>query len=340
MKRVGLTMLLLIPMVIPELIIGLTPLSPAAAFVIAGNMPTMIAWMFAPRYALATIPLAALMNLLAVLAFGDPAATTLLVLGVAVLVGLSALKGFHPVATFLALQPAIILISGYASVSFGPTTPGVVGQAVICAGVVAIGGVWALLMGVLLLRDAPVGAPDPVPVPMVAFYTVALLVLLTPTAFIAATWFEGTTAGWVLVSILIVTRPSYDESRTMIAERALGTLFGGILAAALAVTIDAGEVLVMLGTFASVAAAVAYLLHVRYAYFAAFLTASIVLLHAERADVLQTDVERVVYTVVGLMLVAVAVALAERVFGRYTPAAGAMTDDMTVPDHAAQAAAG
>jgi hypothetical protein len=55
-----------------------------------------------------------------------------------------------------------------------------------------------------------------------------------------------------------------------------------------------------------------------------------VLLNAERADVLKTDVERVVC----LMLLAVAVALAERVFGRYTPAAGTMTDDgITGADH-------
>jgi hypothetical protein len=118
----------------------------------------MIAWRFAPRYALATIPLAALMNFLAVLAFGHPIATTLLMVGVALLVGLSALNGLHPVAIFLALQPAITVISGYASVSFGSTTPGVVGQALICAAVAIIGGVWALLVGVLLLRDAPSGA--------------------------------------------------------------------------------------------------------------------------------------------------------------------------------------
>jgi Fusaric acid resistance protein-like len=329
LKQVGLTLLVVLPLFVPDVVIELTPLGPATAFVIAGTLPAMIAWRFAPRYALATIPLAALMNLVAVLAFGHPIATTLLMLGVAILVGLSALKGLHPVAIFLALQPAITVISGHASVSFGPTTPGVVGQALICAGVAIIGGLWALLIGALLLRHAPSSAPDPVPVPIVAFYTGALVVLLTPAAFIAATWFEGTTAGWVMVSILIVARPTYDESRMMIAERALGTVLGGILAAVLAVTIDDAEVLVIMGTVAMVVAAVLYLLHVRYAYFATFLTAAIVLLNAERADVLQTDVERVVYSVVGLILVAAVVALAETVLGRYRPVVGTKTEDET-----------
>jgi hypothetical protein len=101
--------------------------------------------MFASWYAAATIPLAGLLNFLAVLVFGVPIATGLLMFAIAVLVGLSALPGLHPVAIFLALQPAITVISGYPSVSFGQDTSGVVGQALICAGVAIGGGLWALL---------------------------------------------------------------------------------------------------------------------------------------------------------------------------------------------------
>jgi uncharacterized membrane protein YccC len=119
----------------------------------------------------------------------------------------------------------------------------------------------------------------------------------------------------------------------MIGERALGTVLGGILAAVLAVAIDDGEVLVIISTVAMVVAAVLYLLHVRYAYFATFLTAAIVLLNAERADVMQTDVDRVVYSVVGLILVAAVVALAETMLGRYRPAVVTMTADETTAAH-------
>jgi uncharacterized membrane protein YccC len=179
-----------------------------------------------------------------------------------------------------------------------------------------------VLVGAILLRGVSSGAPDPVPGPVVASYTGALVILLTPTALIAATWFAGTNAGWVLVSILIVARPFYDESRRMIAERAAGTVAGGLLSAVLAVAIDDNDLMVVVGTVAMVAAAVLYVLHARYAYFATFLTAAIVLLNAEHADVLTTDVERVAYTIVGLPLVAAVVALAEMALGRYTPASG------------------
>lgn len=322
-KQVGLILLVVLPLFIPDFVIAFTPLAPAAAFVIAGTLPTVIAWMFGSWYAAATIPLVGLLNFLAVLVFGHPIATALLMFAIALLVGLSALKGLHPVAIFLALQPAITVISGYPSVSFGQATPGVVGQALICAGVAIGGGLWALLVGAILLRGVRSGAPDPVPAPVVAYYTGALVILLTPTALIAATWFAGTNAGWVLVTILIVARPFYDESRRMIAERAAGTVVGGLLAAVLAVAIDNNDLLVVVGVLAMVAAAVLYLLHARYAYFATCLTAAIVLLNAEHADVLTTDVERVGYTIVGLTFVAAVVALAEMALGRYIPATGA-----------------
>ncbi|MCW2690114.1 MAG: hypothetical protein JWR37_5004, partial [Mycobacterium sp.] len=237
-----------------------------------------------------------------------------------ILVGISALKGLHPVTIFVAIQPAVMVVSGYPSVSFDGTTPGVVGQALICAGLVVLGGVWAVLLGAVLLRSDSSGPPDPVPAPIAAFYTSALVLLLVPGAFIASTWFLETTAGWVLLTILIVTRPTYDESRLMIVERGVGTVIGGILAAVVAVVVSNSAVLVLLGTAAMVVAAVLQLLHARYALFAAFVTAAIVLLDAERGNVLATDMQRVMYTLVGVALVAAVVSLAEMLVGRHTRA--------------------
>jgi hypothetical protein len=95
-----------------------------------------------------------------VLAFGHPVAVTALAVGIAVLVGLSALKGLHTVAIFAAIQPAVV--SGYRQVSFG----------------------------VVLLRGQSSGRPAPVPAPIVAFSTGALVMLLGAAAFIASAWFR------------------------------------------------------------------------------------------------------------------------------------------------------
>ena len=317
-KRVGPILLVVLPLFIPEVVVEFTALRVDAALVIAGMLPAIIGWTYAPRYALMSIPVAAVLNALAVLVFGHPLATTLLMVGIAVMVGLSALWGLHAVVAFAAIQPAIVVIAGYHAVSFGGTTPGPGGQALISAGVVVIGGVWAVLIGCTLLRDESSGPPAPVPPRIVVFYTGALVLMLGVASYIASTWFSKTTAGWVLLTILLVTRPTYDESRQMIRERGLGTAVGGVIAAVIAVIISNSTALVAIGTLSMVVAAVLQLQHARYAYFAVFVTAAIVLVDAQRSNVFEIDLQRVVYSLIGVALVVVAVAAAEMVLGRST----------------------
>ncbi len=321
-KQVGAILVVVLPLFVPEVVIEFTSLRPDSALVIAGILPAIIGWTYAPRYALMSIPVAGILNALAVLAFGHVAATTVLMVGVAVLVGLSARRGLHPVAAFAAIQPAIIVISGYHTVSVGGAHPGLTGQALISAGVAVLGGLWAVIVGSALLRDESSGPPARVPPRIVTFYTGALVLQLGLAAFIASTWFLRTTAGWVLLTILLVTRPTYDESRTMVRERALGTASGGVLAALLALIISDSGTLVAIGTLAMVVAAVLQLQHARYVYFAIFVTAAIVLLDAQRSNVFEIDLERVVYSIVGVAVVALVVATAEVLLGRATPKPG------------------
>ena len=74
-------------------------------------------------------------------------------------------------------------------------------------------------------------------------------------------WFLKTTAGWVLLTILLVTRPTYDESEQMIRERGLGTAAGGVVAAVVALIVSDSTALVAIGTVAMVVAAVLQLQH-------------------------------------------------------------------------------
>jgi hypothetical protein len=317
-KRVLPILLVVLPLFIPEVVVEFTALRVDAALVIAGMLPAIIGWTYAPRYALMSIPVAVVLNALAVLVFGHPLATTVLMVGIAVIVGLSAVWGLHAVAAFAGIQPAIVVIAGYHAVSFGGTTPGPGGQALISAGVVVIGGVWALFIGRTLLRDESSGPPARVPSRIVVFYTGALVLMLGVASYIASTWFLKTTAGWVLLTILLVTRPTYDESRQMIRERGLGTAAGGLAAAVIAVIVSNSTALVAIGTLSMLVAAVLQLQHARYAYFAVFVTAAIVLVDAQRSNVFEIDLQRVVYSLIGVALVVVAVAAAETVFGRST----------------------
>ncbi|WP_338176762.1 FUSC family protein [Candidatus Dormiibacter inghamiae] len=304
----------------PEVVIEFTPWRADAALIIAGMLPALIGWTYAPRYALASIPVSAVLNALAMVVFGHPIITTLLMVLIAVMVGISALRSLHAVATFAAIQPAIAAISGPPTVSFSGTTPGLAGQALVGAGVVVIGGLWAVLIGAMLLRNRSSGAPAPVPAPIVASYTGTLVLLLGAAAFVASTWFSGTTAGWVLLTILLVARPTYAESRFMIAERTVGTIVGAALAAVLAMIVSNRAMVVLMGTVAMVVAAVLHLQHARYGYFTVFVTAAVVLLNASGGNVFTLGLQRVLYTMVGVGLVAVVVAVSETVLGRSTTA--------------------
>jgi Fusaric acid resistance protein-like len=317
-KRVGPILLIVLPLFVPEVVVEFTALRVDAALVIAGILPAIIGWTYAPRYALMSIPVAAVLNALAVLVFGHALATTLFMVCVAVIVGLSALWGLHAVAAFAAIQPAIVVIAGYHTVSFGDRMPGALGQALISFGIVVIGGAWAVLIGWTLLRDESSGLPERVPPRIVVFYTGALVLLLGVTAYVASTWFLKTTAGWVLLTLLLVTRPTYDESREMIRERGLGTAIGGVAAAVIALLVSNSTILVAIGTLSMVVAAVLQLQHARYAYFAVFVTAAIVLVDAQRSNVLEIDLQRVLYSLIGVALVVITVGVAETVLGRST----------------------
>lgn len=239
-KQVAAVLTVVVPLFVPEVVLSFTPFHADAAMVMAGMLPTVLAWVFAPRYAAGAAVLAALANTLAVLAFGNLALTALLAGALALLVGLSARRGLHIVGMFIAVQPLITLVAGFPTVELSGQTPGTGGQAVLC-GVFALGGgLWALAVGALMLRDEVVGPPDPVPVPIVGFYTAALLLMLVPGTVVAASWFLHTTAGWLLATIVLVTRPTYDESRRMIVERSLGTVVGGLAAAGVALVVQNG----------------------------------------------------------------------------------------------------
>jgi hypothetical protein len=318
LKQVLGILLVVIPLFVPEVVIDATPLRPAAAMVIAGVLPVITAWMFAPRLALAAIPLAGLTNGLSVLVFGHTALATVFAVVVAGLLGLSARWGLHTAGLFLAVQPMITIIAGYPTLTFGTETPGRAAHALICAALAMGAGLWTVGIGAVLLRNESTGMPDQVPWPIVGFYATALMAMLGAGTLIASTWLLGSTAGLVLATIVMVTRPTYDESRKMIAERTIGTLIGGFVAAVVAAIVVNVSALVLIGTAAMVVAAVLQLMHARYAWFVAFVTAAIVLFNAPHGNVFHTDVERVVWTVVGVVTVAAVIAIAENVFGRYS----------------------
>ena len=114
---------------------------------------------------------------------------------------------------------------------------------------------------------------------------------------------------WVPLTVLFVLRPEPDETVQRIAMRAAGTLAGLAFATPLAMLIGGLDVVEALAI--ALAAAFSFaLLAIEYALFTAAITAFIILLaHALGQDAEQAAGQRALATLIGLGIVAMAVAL-------------------------------
>jgi uncharacterized membrane protein YccC len=114
---------------------------------------------------------------------------------------------------------------------------------------------------------------------------------------------------WVPLTVLFVLRPEPDETVQRIAMRAAGTLAGLALATPLAMLIGGLDVVEALAI--ALAAAFSFaLLAIEYALFTAAITTFIILLaHALGQDAEQAAGQRALATLIGLGIVAMAVAL-------------------------------
>ncbi|HEY7150905.1 MAG TPA: FUSC family protein [Solirubrobacterales bacterium] len=114
---------------------------------------------------------------------------------------------------------------------------------------------------------------------------------------------------WVPLTILFVLRPEPDETVRRIAMRAAGTLAGLAIATPLAVVIGGFDVLEAVAI--TLAAAFSFaLLAIEYALFTAAITTFIILsAHALGQGAEQAAGQRALSTLIGLVIVAIAVAL-------------------------------
>ncbi len=97
-------------------------------------------------------------------------------------------------------------------------------------------------------------------------------------------------------------------------QRSGGTVAGGIAAALLAVLVPVHVVLTIVGGVALTAAILLQLKHANYLVYSLSLTAAIVLLNAGTGEVLALDVERVGFTVAGVVVTALALTVVQVLF--------------------------
>lgn len=309
---------LLILLGLPGIALSIWVLPNAAGPFIIGTLPaitavTHVGSRLGARLAAAT----AVVGFFAVLAQGDPWAGAALVGVTAGLAGRFAKRGLESPVLMVPVVAAYI-VTEPSKFEVGRTlTQGSFTLAGVTALILLGGGLWAALLGEWLLKRLPKAAREENPPELVGPYSWSLGIASGLATVIAEIWAPGASAAWIVLTVILVIRPTRDEMRSKTRDRVLGTFGGGAIAAAVVIIAESvnapGAIIVLLG-MVTLAVALALQPKVPYWKYVLILTPGVVLLEGSPGAGLDTDLERVGFTLAGA-IIAVAVALGVRELG-------------------------
>lgn len=245
-----------------------------------------------------------ILMLLAGLTAPWPTAAALLMAITGLAIGASSRLGLHPAAVQASVWPATTLIAARFEIPDVEWASQGIGQVLVPAFLAIIGGLWAMLLSSAAGKKYPRFIVKPVDSLTAKLYALSLAVFLGIAAFMAATWMPGTRAGWALLSILVIVKPSLTDTRQRLLARSAGTVLGGLLAAGVSFLVPSPDTQNMIGALLMLVAIGLYAKGTSYAGYALALTASIILMASQGHDVLLLDLQRVGMTLAASVLVA------------------------------------
>jgi hypothetical protein len=301
---------------LPGIIVGFTAWSAGAELLFVGLIPALVALLYGPRLAIATSIYTAILIGVVQLAIPHPIAAVLLMVVVGLVIGVSSLGGVQTPIVVGASWPAVLLLEEPVRIWSGVLPHGTVADALVAALFTLVGGMFTVLVGAVLIPDIPRSPRKPVDRPTAFVYGLTLALVLGAATAALTVWGERSLGGWILLTILVVARPTFTETRRRLVLRTLGTVAGGALAAVLVLIIPVSWVLTTLGILALVLAVLLQLKKANYAIYAGALTATVVLLNSHGGNRLVVDLERVVFTVVGAVIAAAVLIVLQSLLAR------------------------
>lgn len=297
--------LALVSLIVPSLVL---PDAPSAAGMLGlGGLGLILA------------ALAAGLRIAAIAAFALGAASGIavagsgfVVVGVVVMIltalGLGLSARWHWNKAFIALPITVAFV-----VAENPAQRPLASAGAFAAAMVGYGLVMAVLASALRPRarggtnDAP---PDPTSWSRTWGYASVLALTTAATSTIALTLDWGHTGGWLMMTPFIVIQPYVQDGWRKAFNRVAGTIGGFLIAYVLADLVGSGDLLVIIGVAFGVLATTAMVEKWHYALYALFLTPAIVILESIGQPVQATDDNRLVATVLGVILALLAMAIA------------------------------
>ncbi|MDZ8172601.1 FUSC family protein [Microbacterium xanthum] len=166
---------------------------------------------------------------------------------------------------------------------------------------------WIAAILSVALRGHALPRPE-LPTPTVP-YSILLAVLAGGFTFVSLTVFPDSNAWWTVLTVAIILQPTRDELWSKLGARVLGTLLGGALAAVIAVLLPTAVAPAALGLVALGANVVLTVRGAPYWQSATAVTVTVVMLTFDRGELLQGDLQRILFTVLAAATTAAAVAL-------------------------------
>lgn len=112
----------------------------------------------------------------------------------------------------------------------------------------------------------------------------------------------GLAGGWMIMTVILVVKPSIGDTWTRTLQRAAGTFAGFVLAFIVGVVIPWGVVVYAVGTLLLVTALVLRTKGISYWRYVALMTPSVVLMEGANGAVITTDIERLGATLIGVAI--------------------------------------
>ncbi len=215
----------------------------------------------------------------------------------------SAVRGLHRSLLVLPLLLAFVLISPPAIGSAGADRLSMTYQLSVMA-IMLGGALWALLVISVVARSKPMPELTQLPRRETAIYTTVLTVLCAFSAFAVLQWLPGSNGAWLILTLIVVVQfdpaATFAKSRTRVA----GTVAGAIVAGAIGLLVSSASVVLVLGVVCLCVMIVAKMIHNDLLY-VMFLTPSVVLFTAT-GSVIDTDIQRLGFTLGGAALAVIA----------------------------------
>lgn len=307
-------LLLLFLLMIPGIALSIWVLPEAAGPFVIGTLPAITAVTHVgSRLGAQLAVVTGLLGGAAILLQGQPWLAGLFVGVIAGLAGRFARRGLESPVLMVPVVVAY-LITEPGKFEVGKTVmPGSWQMAGLTALVLLGGGLWAALLGLLLMRKLPRPPREQVPAADARPYAWAVGIASGLATVVAVLWAPGSSAAWIVLTVILVIRPTRHEMWHKTRDRVLGTIGGGLLAGVVLLTLDfvgAPYGLAVALGLVVLAVGLAAQAHLPYWKYVFIITPGVILLEGTPNSGLALDLARVGFTVAGAilaLLVAVAV---------------------------------